>query len=263
MPKGERFETPKDVDEENWARKEDLWKGSKKDIELGDKLDACSQRVPCNLCCCSICMRYVRIYRIGEQIRLFSCYDKVLSVTLYFTDNYLPFGCFSKVEWERLRGRLSKQIERTLGKRAVVMGGFEVAADYTKKTWIPHVHLVIANCNRKKVEALRCFYEPDITNQRKMKVLGLKDRYFQMSYAHKYMTLFRPFKQTGSRRPGGVRLRPVQHREHMQFLASKRPLESLFVYNASRNNGMQFKVNPTGDEVMRCQRLTLDLDIGN
>ncbi len=262
LPKGKRFETESDADEERWIRVEILDKGSSKDRHLAKLMDACSPNSPCNLGSCPNCMCPTRIYRIGQTLRVFSVFNRVIPITLFFEMDNVPFGDLDTFSWDTIKDRLRQQLRRKLGKRAVVMGGLEVSADYTRKLWTPHAHLFVANCSHEKIEALRELYEPDTDKSRKMKKMRKvkrKNRPFQMSYAHKFMALYRPFKQRGKKRPKAVRLPIREHNEHMHYLASIRPLDSLFVYNITRKNGLHYKLNITLKKRNRCTWLNCKL----
>lgn len=238
------FETFEDAQDESTERVNVLRKGNPPETSLARKIEACDDASPCNLSCCQICMRLARIYRVGEHLRLFAPFDEVYGLVLLFEQNTLSFGQLSKLDWGPIKNRLRKQISRSLGDQVLAFGGLEVGVDYGRGLWTPHAHIFVADCSRQRLEQLRKYYPSEKQKRRKMRVDDVNSRARQFSYAHKYAVFFRPGKQTNQFRPRCVRLKPAEHNEHMLFLENKSPLDSLFTFNASRDNGVYYKLSP-------------------
>ena len=71
------------------------------------------------------------------------------------TKNAVPFDELDDIDWRRRHNELRRRLERMLGKDIIVVGVGEVEADYDRKVWQPHHHLVIYGTTEQNLEELR------------------------------------------------------------------------------------------------------------
>ena len=140
------------AEEERARRVEILAGGGKTDRKLARALRDAKPGDPAAVYCCPLLARKFQIFfvsralGIGEQAR-----DAGIPITLFDPKSAVPFNQLDDIDWRKLNGQLRRRLERTLGKKIVVAGMGEVEADYERKVWQPHHHLVIYGTTRDEL----------------------------------------------------------------------------------------------------------------
>jgi len=237
------FETHAAAIAERQKRINLLRKGGPRSQELGEYLAAFNGEIA-PVTCCPATVRQFRIWAVSEVLRIFSGFDDVRLLTLFFPEEDVPFGSLHTVDWARIDMRVRRQIERALSPYTLVVGSKEVDADYQSRTWRVHMHLLAANCSEaERANWRRRHFRPRSGRDGLMQVDAVQDLARQIAYAFKLIAFRRPFKQVGPSRSKGKRLRTEEHNEFVEYLASHKPTEFMFVFNADRRNGKYFKIS--------------------
>jgi hypothetical protein len=227
------------AEEERAKRGELLAGGGKTDRKLARALRDAKPGEPAAVYCCPLLARKFqrffisRALGIGEQAR-----DAGIPITLFNPKTAVPFSKLNDIDWRKLNGQLRRRLERTLGKKIVVVGMGEVEADCARKMWQPHHHLVIYGTTRHDLRRLRKAYYRVLPNGiRPMVISKRKDLGGWYAYASKLMT-FRKIqsvngetgKVTSIRR---VRLKTSEFRQLMRYLSRRSPTSFVFAMNCS------------------------------
>jgi hypothetical protein len=234
----EHFETQTKMTRERWDRIELLEKGDAKDRKVARFLDDYDDGKPAPILSCPLLARKVRLWLFAEIHRTMESFRQVFVLHLLFRDAAMPFDALRSVDWRTIAMRLRRQIERAVGRDVVAMGGFELKADYARRMWLPHAHIAVANCTRKKLEALRDYYDQD--GQLQIDPVRNPE---QLLYAQK-LNCFRELKRNGPRRQGSrKRLRMPQLNEFLRWISRYRPTELLFALNVQRGNTYKYRLS--------------------
>jgi hypothetical protein len=239
LPKGKRFETPKDVHEES-ERSEALL-GTAEEVEI---LASCRIGPACNNTFCPICARRFRRWFIGELLRIVENETRpvrVLTVLLEAADR----KSISDLDFRRHGNALRKRLERAGLKNAVVIGGVEMVYRAKDYKWILHINLVVIGGRRASIKKLeKTFSRSDI--ERPVLTVKLKDLPEQLSYLLKFVTYHRPFAQRGPAKSRALPLNRPEHRELVEWMHRYQFTDFLFLYNARREGSVITVAAPQG-----------------
>jgi hypothetical protein len=226
------------AEEERAKRIEMLSTGRKTDRKLARALRAAKPGELAAVYCCPLLARKFQIFfvsralKIGEQAR-----DAGIPITLFDPKTAVPFSKLNDIDWRKLHGQLRRRLERTLGKEVMIVGMGEVEADYGRKVWQPHHHLVIYGTTRHDLRKLRKAHYRVLPNGiRPMVISKRKDIEGWYAYASKLMT-FRKLQigneETEKLSVRRVRLKTSEFRQLMRYLSRRIPTSFVFAMNCS------------------------------
>ena len=226
------------AEEERAKRIEMLSTGRKTDRKLARALRQAEPGEPAAVYCCPLLARKFQIFFVSRALRVGEVTkDDGIPITLFDPKTAVPFSKLNDIDWRKLHGQIRRRLERTLGKKIVVIGMGEVEADYERKVWQPHYHLVIYGTTRDELRRLREAHYRVLPNGiRPMVISKRKDLGGWYAYASKQMT-FRKLqivnKETGSVSFRRVRLKTSEFRRLMRYLSRRVPTSFVFAMNCS------------------------------
>ncbi|WP_323910753.1 hypothetical protein [Aeromonas caviae] len=160
---------------------------------LAEKLLDCDEEEPCYSLACHECVRRLRLRKISQLVRFSEDYTEWNIATFIYFDEMVRE--LEHLNIKRLKGRLSKQLERA-GVKDVFIGYFEVDYQTAYRHWMPHFHLLVRCKDAYSPEWMRLrslFQKQDVpsnVNIRKhspVVVQKLEDPLAQIAYICKFM----------------------------------------------------------------------------
>jgi hypothetical protein len=233
LPRGQRFETASDVNEES-VRSQALLEQHRQGRLHGVYLQECQEgHYHCNRTYCPRCARTYRRYLIGELLRLHSELDgevRFLVVLLEAT----PRGRLRDLQIARYLHSLRKRLVRAGLAHVPVIGGFEMVYRARTKQWVLHINLLLFGGDAKAIAK----FEDGFSNNglyRPVDPAAVEDPVEQLSYVLKFTTYHRPHQQRGPRKAKAVPLNPAEHVELVRWMAQHDFTDHLFLFNARRS----------------------------
>jgi hypothetical protein len=232
LPRGKRFETQQDADEES-LRSQDLVEGHNRGKAYGVYLEECrAAHYQCEQTYCPRCARAFRRHFVGELLRLHSEFVGKVCILVILLEA-APRGRLQDLKIDRYRHLLRKRLDRAGLAHVPVVGGFEVIYRARSKQWVLHVNLVMFGGNEKAVAKFEEGFR-DHELYRPIERVMVKDRAEQLSYVLKFTTYHRPREQHGSRKSEAVPLNPPEHFELVRWMARQEFSDYLFLFNVRR-----------------------------
>lgn len=233
LPRGQRFETRHDADEES-VRSATL---------LATYGQGRSQRVyvqeclagdyHCEKTYCPRCARTFRRYVTGELLRLHSA-SKARTMVLVILLATAPRGKLLDLQIEGYRHSLRKRLERAGLGHVAVVGGFEMIYRARSKEWVLHINLVMFGGNEKAISKFEeGFREGEL--YRAVERVPVENPAQQLSYILKFTTYHRPHQQRGARKASAKPLNPAEHFELIRWMDRFDFSDHLFLFNARRH----------------------------
>lgn len=232
LPKGKRFETIKDSNDES-LRSENLLLFTKLNRSvLREYLHEC--RDGDYDCCQTFCPRCARTFRrwfIAEVLQATEGEARVDMMTVLFEE--APSDKINILNPARYRALLRKRLKDAGLGDAPVIGGFEMIYRARSKQWVLHINLVIVGGDEAALAKFqRAFDESRI--ERPVVRVPVKDRSEQLSYVLKFTTYHRPRKQTGASKSQAMSLNAPEHLALVKWMARYEFKDMMFLFNARR-----------------------------
>ncbi len=232
LPRGKRFETLRDANEES-IRSATLLAPHRRGKSYGVNLQECRDcDYQCGRTYCPRCARAFRRYFAGELLRLHSEAKKKASVLVILLEA-APRGKLHNLEIGRYRHSLRKRLERAGLGHVAVVGGFEMVYRAGSKEWVLHINLVMFGGDEKAITKFEEGFRDD-NLFRPVERAPVKDPAEQLSYILKFTTYHRPHQQRGSEKAKAVPLNPSEHFELVGWMARYEFSNHLFLFNARR-----------------------------
>ena len=232
LPKGKRFETVTDSDQES-IRSENLLSSTKggKSV-LREYLQECRDgHYHCYQTFCPRCARTFRRWFIGELLRTTEKRNPVHMLTVLL--EAAPSNKIDTLYSNRHRAHLRKRLQDAGLGDIPVIGGFEMIYRAHEKQWILHINLVIVGATGQALAKFqRSFAESTI--ERPVVKVPVKDRPEQLSYVLKFTTYHRPYKQSGSRKSQAMPLNAPEHYALVKWMSQFEFNDLMFLFNARR-----------------------------
>ena len=142
LPRGKRFETPRDAHEES-VRSAALLATNRQGRSYSVFLQDCREgHYHCEKTYCPDCSRTFRRYITGELLRLHAGSKTKPSVFVILLEA-VPRGRLLKLQIDRYRHSLRKRLDRAGLGHVPVVGGFEIVYRARSKEWVLHINLVM------------------------------------------------------------------------------------------------------------------------
>jgi hypothetical protein len=233
LPKGKRFETIDDCDQES-LRSEQLLPSPK----LGRStfrqyLSECRDGdYDCHQTYCPRCARTFRRWFIGEVLRVSEGQRRPVHMATVLLEA-APSDKIDTLDPEQHRAQLRKRLRKAgLGETPVV-GGFEMVYRARDKLWLLHINLVIVGGTKKALEKFKDDFDDSAIDRPVVRV-PVKDRPEQLSYVLKFTTYHRPYKQTGSSKSPAKSLNRREHQALVRWMSRFEFKGMMFLFNARR-----------------------------
>jgi hypothetical protein len=246
LTSGKRFETLSDARNES-RRREAMLTAYRAGNKYSRYLQECRNGdYDCERTYCPKCARTFRRHLIGQLLRLNSeSHVKVQALVILL--EAAPKGNLQKLQIERYRHSLRKQLERVGLSGVPVVGGFELIYRSRMKQWVLHINLVMFGGDEDAVANFEdVFRNGDLYRAAERTVV--EDPAEQLSYVLKFTTYHRPHKQTGSKKPGAKPLNPAEHFELVRWMARYEFSDHLFLFNARRRGA---SIEPSNKEARK------------
>ncbi len=236
LPRGQRFETPRDVAKVNT---DTITKLSILLPDVAAAMECCEgETSPCSLPCCAICARRFRGYHTSELLRIADMFEGPHEVATIYLDA-VEEGCLSDVNIKREHSKLRKCLERAGFGDAILVGGTEANWTAMDRLWIVHVHALAIGVPHEAWARLRKKLKGDGMKM-PLKVQPLRDGPRQLSYVQKFVSLHRPLGR-GASGPGRPFPLPLARlAELAAWWSHFRFDDFVFVYGARRRGGRIF-----------------------
>ena len=228
-----RFETRRMARAYSPEDEKRLKKGGKVERRHARELRRCRQRIsePCDRASCRVCARKFRRKVLMQLVQLADA-DAVV-VTLFLND-YAP-GDLGNADVDQMRDGLRTRCDRAGLRRALIAGGIEAEWKSAESTWRLHAHLAVIGATATGIDDLRPTFSPP--KQKGVKVQPLRHVQRQVSYLLKFVTYFRPGRQTGPSRSRAVPLPKSRFLELAAWRGRYRPRDFFFLYGARLGAG--------------------------
>jgi hypothetical protein len=232
LPRGKRFETPRDVHEES-VRSATLLATNRQGRSYSVFLQDCHEgHYHCEKTYCPGCARTFRRYITGEILRLHS-EPKTKAWVLVILLEAAPRGKLHDLQIDRYRHSLRKWLDRAGLSHVAAVGGFEIIYRARSKEWVLHINLVIIGGDEKAIAKFEEGFR-DNGLYRPVERTTVDDPAEQLSYVLKFTTYHRPHQQRGSKKGKAVPLNPSEHLELVRWMAQHEFSDHLFLFNARR-----------------------------
>ena len=232
LPRGKRFETSHDADEES-RRSQALVERHHRGKVYGVYLEECREgHYSCERTYCPRCARTFRQHFTGELLRLHHDFVGEVRVLVILLE-VAPQGRLQDLEIDRYRHLLRKRLERAGLANVPVVGGFEVIYRARSKEWVLHVNLVIFGGDARAISN----FEDGFREQELYRPIDraiVEDSAEQLSYVLKFTTYHRPREQRGPKKSVAVPLNSSEHFELVRWMARHEFSDHLFLFNARR-----------------------------
>ena len=230
LPRGRRFETRRDADEES-VRSAALLATHRQGRPYGVYLQEClAGDYQCDRTYCPRCARTFRRYITGELLRLHAV-SKIKPSMMVILLETAPKEKLQDLQIDRYRHSLRKRLVRAGLGHVPAIGGFEMIYRARSKEWVLHINLVIFGGNEK---AIAKFEDRDDNLYRPVERTVVEDPAEQLSYVLKFTTYHRPHQQRGPKKSKAVPLNPAEHFELIRWMAQYEFSDHLFLFNARR-----------------------------
>lgn len=228
-----QFETRKMARAYSRADESRLRKGSKLERELARELRRCRRKLsePCESASCRVCGREFRRSIWRQLMRLADQASFIVTVLLA---EFGP-GDLKDADIDRTKDSLRTRCDRAGLRGGLVAGGIEAEWDSVGSKWLLHAHLVVIGATLERIENLRS--TSSSSPERALKVQALRDAGRQLSYLLKFVTYFRPRRQTGPSRSRAVPLPEARFFEIAAWRRRYRSKNFLFLYGARLGAG--------------------------
>lgn len=240
----DKFWSIRKAREEREKRIRILENGNEQDQHLALILKTAKKKKPAPVACCPLAARQFQIFVVARAMELEETLPRqAIAATLLIEQDAVPYGQLHTVDWRKLHHRLRQQIERAVGPSVVVIGVGEVEADDTRHCWQPHYHLVIYGVTKRELGAIRQRHFPSKRGEPRRMVMRIYEDGNWLAYAAK-LTAFRKVENPSKSGNPIVRkrLRVAEFREHMRYVASSNPTQTLFCMNCSLARASRKKV---------------------
>jgi hypothetical protein len=207
------------VTDTKWARK------------LAKKLEKCKKYNRCWISACPVCMRRLRIWLCGEELRLLAKGDDVRFVTIVITDELKTSEALFELSVHKLRNRLRTQLRRAGLGGARIIGGFELDYNYHLKLWIPHFHLLILGSTAEARKEFRDrYYQPTEEIHRPMMDLDIRSGEKAKTFSYCLKSFSKPKKHPAWEK----RLDLEEHNLSLRFFSQYKPQNLVFIRGGTR-----------------------------
>ena len=235
-----RFETRRMARAYSRADEKRLRKGGKLERRHARTLRQCRRQLsePCERASCRVCGREFRrsVYR-----QLVGLADPAAVVVTVYLTQFRP-GDLNNANLDRTKDSLRTRCDRAGLRGALIAGGIEAEWNSAQSTWRLHAHLVVIGATATGIDNLRA--ASSSSQDRALKVQALRDPERQLSYLLKFVTYFRPQRQTGPSRSRAVPLPTPRFLELAAWRGRYRPRDFLFLYGARLGAGDRIRPLP-------------------
>lgn len=233
LPRGQRFETLRDVREES-VRSQVLLERHRHGRLHGAYLQECRDgHYQCDRTYCPRCARTYRRYFIGELLRLHSEFDGEVRFLVVLLEA-APRGRLRDLQIDRYRHSLRKRLVRAGLAHVPVIGGFEMVYRARPKEWVLHINLVLFGGDTNAIARFEDGFR-DNGLYRPVDPAAVEDPAEQLSYVLKFTTYHRPHQQRGPKKAKAVPLNPAEHVELIRWMAQYEFTDHLLLINVRRH----------------------------
>ena len=232
LPRGKRFETASDVNEES-VRSQALLERHRQGRPHGVYLQECRDgHYQCDRTYCPRCARTYRRYIAGELLRLHSEFAGEVRFLVVLLEA-APRGRLRDLRIARYLHSLRKRLVRAGLAYVPVIGGFEMVYRARSKEWVLHINLVMFGGAAKAIAEFEDGFR-DNGLYRPVDPAQVEHPAEQLSYVLKFTTYHRPHQQRGPRKAKALPLNPAEHVELVRWMARQDFTDHLFLFNARR-----------------------------
>lgn len=232
LPRGRRFETLCDADEES-VRSVALLAAHRQGRSYGVYLQEClAGHYHCDRTYCPRCARTFRRYLTGELLRL-HVESRAKPSVLVILLEAAPQGELQNLHIDKYRHSLRKRLVRAGLGHVPAIGGFEIIYRARTKEWVLHINLVMFGGNE---EAIAKFEEGFCGGDlyRPVERVPVENPAEQLSYVLKFTTYHRPHQRRGPKKAKAVPLNPAEHFELIRWMDQYELSDHFFLFNARR-----------------------------
>lgn len=235
-----QFETRRMAQAYSRADERRLRAGGKAAREHAKILRRCRRKTsdPCERATCRVCTREFRYLVSRQLIKLTNPSAVIVTINLARFDQ----GALKNAKLATIKDSLRTRCDRAGLRGVLIAGGIEAEWNSAESKWRLHAHLVVIGATPASIDNLRptSSSSPD----RAFKVQALRDQERQLSYLLKFVTYFRPRRQTGPSRSRAVPLPKARFLELAAWRSQYRPRDFLFLYGARLGAGDRIRCLP-------------------
>ena len=215
-----------------------LKKGGKAGRRHARRLRRCRRKLsePCELASCRVCGREFRLTIWPQLMRIA---DPASVIVTVYLAQFRP-GNLKNADIDGTKDSLRTRCDRAGLRGALIAGGIEAEWNSAELTWRLHAHLVVMGATPDRIDKLRG--ASSSSRQRNVKVQALRDPNRQLSYLLKFVTYFRPRRQTGPSRSRAVPMPEARFFELAAWRWRYRPRDFLFLYGARLGAGERIRL---------------------
>jgi hypothetical protein len=232
-PVASRFETRRMAQAYSRADEKRLKKGRKAERNHARDLRRCRLQLsnPCGRASCRVCGLKFRRSIWNQLVRLADSTAVIITINL----SELGPSALKSTNLDSIKDKLRTRFERASLRGALIAGGIEAEWNAAESIWRLHAHLVVIGVTPERIDNLRS--TSSSSPDRALKVQALRDAERQLSYLLKFVTYFRPRRQTGPSRSRAVPLPNARFFELAAWRKRYRPRDFLFLYGARLGAG--------------------------
>ena len=194
----------------------------------GVLLECDGRRRPCWRPFCAVCARDYRLGPIAQLHALAQAYPGPHEVATIYLDLFPP-GSLRDADVRRTHEKFRKRLDRAGFKRAIVVGGIEVAWQENHQRWLLHAQVLAIGVDAQAWQQLEAALKQSGTVD-PVRVVPLRNPDEQLSYCIKFVTYHQPGRRL-------VPLPPDRLVELAEWQAPYRFEDFFFAYGARRRGG--------------------------
>jgi hypothetical protein len=145
-------------------------------------------------------------------------------------------GQIDTLDFKKHSALLRKKLVRSGLDKCVVIGGFEMVYKGRDPGWVLHINLVVFDFDETSLEKFLGSFAKSPFGRPTM-ATDLLDHKEQLSYALKFTTYHRPYKQRGAKKGRAVPLNADLHLELVKWMSERSFKDFIFLFNARLGRG--------------------------